>query len=119
MLCKSLRHPRRDQALYDDVLALARVVPKSSVISVKGFSSDLHGDIAFSFYLGRWSSISTDDRTPHEFLVLPIADSMKPPPGYVETPPQMRLYRLFKHSDSVNLATEPTALNPAAGRKLD
>jgi 4-amino-4-deoxy-L-arabinose transferase-like glycosyltransferase len=119
VLCKSLRHPHRDQDVYDDVLALARVVPKSSVISVKNFSKDVHGDGAFSFYLGRWSSISTDDRAPHEFLVLPIADSMKPPPGYVETPPQMRLYRLFKRSDSVNLATEPTALNPAPRRKLD
>ncbi len=58
VFCKSLRHPQHDQDLYDDVLALAQAVPKSSVISFKKFSEDVHTDTALPFYLGRWSSIS-------------------------------------------------------------
>jgi len=56
---------------------------------------------------------------------LPIAGSMQPPPGYEEMPTEMRLYRLFKQSESMVLGTEPTAFKPGRGsvpsprRKLD
>ena len=103
----SLRHPARDQDIYFDTLALARVVPKSSVVSFEKSSDDVHGDAAFPCYLARWANISVDDKKPHEFLVLPIAGSIQSPPGYKETPTEMRLYRLFQRTDRLNLATEP------------
>ena len=107
ILCKSLRHSPHDQDVYLDSLALGRALPKSSVVSFRGFSDDQHSDAAISYYLARWASISVNESQPHEFLLLPIADSIRPPPGYRETPTDMRLYRLFQRSDSMNLATEP------------
>lgn len=107
LVCKSLHHSQRDQSLYEDVLALARVVPKSSVVSFMEPSQDLHTDIALPFYLGRWASISTDGRELHELLLLPIANSTRPP-GYEEIPSGMRMYRLFKHSDSMSAKIWPS-----------
>jgi hypothetical protein len=107
IVCHALLHIRRDQDLYLDTLALARVVPKSSVVSFKGFSDDVHSDAAVPCYFARWAYASVEQTEPREFLVLPIAGCIQPPRGYQETPTGMRLYRLFKRSDSMNLVMEP------------
>jgi hypothetical protein len=104
----ALRHPPPEKELYRDTLALARVVPKSSVVSYVTSSNDVHTDAALPYYLARWAYIGVGHtEEPREFLVLPIDGSVQPPPGYRETPTEMRLYRLFKRSDSMNLVTEP------------
>jgi hypothetical protein len=89
--CALAGRPQREKQVYEDTIAVGRLLPRGSVV---GLSDELSSDYPLQTNLARWDFIGAD-RAPagHEFLVTPAGVASAA--GYNEVPSELSRYRLF------------------------
>ena len=94
--CALAGRPQREKQVYEDTIAVGRLLPRGSVV---GLSDELSSDYPLQTNLARWDFIGAD-RAPagHEFLIAPVGATSAA--GYAEMPSELSRYRLFRRTDA-------------------